>query len=90
MSSPKSNYNPYVGFFHRADVDGVFSAAIFLTTHPQAKIFFTVPQDLYPRAIYPMGLTLTGANNRDAEAFYKYLQSAEAAAVLERYGFALK
>jgi oligoribonuclease NrnB/cAMP/cGMP phosphodiesterase (DHH superfamily) len=41
MSQSKSNYNPYVGFFHRADVDGVFSAAIFLTTHPQAKIFFT-------------------------------------------------
>jgi oligoribonuclease NrnB/cAMP/cGMP phosphodiesterase (DHH superfamily) len=30
-----------VGFFHRADVDGIFSAAIFLTTHPSAKIFFT-------------------------------------------------
>ncbi len=31
----------WVGFFHRADVDGIFSAAIFLTTHPQAQVFFT-------------------------------------------------
>jgi ABC-type molybdate transport system substrate-binding protein len=37
-----------------------------------------------------MGLTITGAKNKDAEAFYRYLQSADAAAVLEKYGFVLE
>lgn len=30
-----------VGFFHRADVDGIFSAAIFLIARPKAKVFLT-------------------------------------------------
>ena len=41
MLPSRPSNNRYVGFFHRADVDGIFSAAIFLTTHPTAKIFFT-------------------------------------------------
>jgi ABC-type molybdate transport system substrate-binding protein len=37
-----------------------------------------------------MALTMAGAQNRDAEAFFRYLRTGEAKAVLARHGFALK
>jgi len=77
-------------YAERGEVDGAFVYRTDALQARQARILFTVPQDLYPRVTYPMGLTLMGAKNKDAEAFYKYLQSAGAAAVLEKYGFALK
>jgi len=77
-------------YAERGEVDGGFVYRTDALQAKQAKILFTVPQDLYPRVTYPMGLTLAGAKNKDADAFYKYLQGAEAAAVLEKYGFALK
>jgi len=51
------------------------------------KIHFVIPQELYSRVVYPMALTVTGARNGDARAFFKYLQGSDARAVLERYGF---
>jgi ABC-type molybdate transport system substrate-binding protein len=33
---------------------------------------------------------MTGVNNRNAEAFYTYLQSNEAKKVLGKYGFAIR
>jgi len=77
-------------YAERGEVDGGFVYRTDALQARQAKILFTVPQDLYPRVTYPMGLTLAGAKNKEAEAFYKYLQSADAAAVLEKYGFGLK
>ena len=56
----------------------------------QARILFTVPQELYPRVTYPMALTIAGAKNSDSSAFYRYLQSEDARTVLGKYGFALK
>lgn len=77
-------------FAEREEVDGAF---VYRTDALQAKkvrILFTVPQDLYPRVKYPMALTVAGAQNRDAEAFFRYLHTGEAKAVLARHGFALK
>ncbi|HOC45494.1 MAG: molybdate ABC transporter substrate-binding protein [Syntrophorhabdaceae bacterium] len=54
------------------------------------KILFTVPQDLYPRVTYPVGLTTAGSKKPEAVAFYKFLQSPEAEKVLVKYGFAVK
>jgi molybdate transport system substrate-binding protein len=54
------------------------------------KILFTVPQDLYPRVTYPMGLTVAGSKKAEAVAFYKFLQSPEAEKVLVKYGFVVK
>lgn len=77
-------------YAERGEVDGAFVYRTDAMQAKQAKVLFTVPQDLYPRVTYPMGLTITGAKNKDAEAFYRYLQSADAVAVLEKYGFVLK
>jgi len=56
----------------------------------KAKILFVVPQELYPRVTYPVGLTISGSKKADAVAFHKYLQSTEAKGVLTKYGFIAK
>ena len=75
----------------RGEVDGAF---VYKTDAEQmaksAKILFVVPQGLYQRVTYPMALTVTGSKKAEAVAFYKFLQSPEAKAVLSRYGFPVK
>jgi molybdate transport system substrate-binding protein len=70
--------------------DGAFVYRTDALQAKQAKILFSIPQGLYPRVIYPMALTVAGASNKNAIAFFKYLQSSFAKAVLNKYGFALK
>ena len=77
-------------YAERGEVDGAFVYRTDALLARKVKILLTVPQGLYPRVIYPMGLTITGAKNAAAAAFYKYLKSAEAKVVLAKYGFALK
>ncbi len=76
-----------------ADTGEVSGAFVYRTDAALAKnvkILFTVSQDLYPRVIYPMGLTVAGSKKPEAVAFYKYLQSPEAEKVLIKYGFVVK
>jgi molybdate transport system substrate-binding protein len=77
-------------YSERGEVDGSFVYRTDALQAKQTKILFTVPQDLYPRVVYPMSLTTAGAKNRDAAAFIKYLQSVEARATLSKFGFALQ
>jgi len=77
-------------YAERGEVDGAFVYRTDALQARRAKILFSVPQRLYPRIVYPMALTVTGRGNKDAVAFFNYLESAEARAVLSRYGFALK
>ncbi len=78
-------------YAERGEVDGAF---VYRTDALQAarsvRIHFTVPQDYYPRVTYPMALTVAGARNKDAVAFYAVLKSAEARAVLTKHGFITK
>ncbi len=77
-------------YAERGEVDGAFVYRTDAILAKKAKILFAVPENLYPRVTYPMGLTGTGSKNKDAEAFYKYLQTGEVKEVLSKYGFALK
>jgi molybdate transport system substrate-binding protein len=77
-------------YAERGEVDGAFVYRTDALLAKQAQILFVVPQELYQRVVYPMALTMTGAKNRDAEAFFKYLQNSDARVVLGKYGFALK
>lgn len=77
-------------YAERGEVDGAFVYRTDALQAKKAKILFTVPQELYPRVTYPMGLTATASGNRDAEAFYRYLKGQDAKAVLLRYGFVLQ
>ena len=78
-------------YVERDEVDGAFIyGSNTLEMSDRVKILFQVPQDLYSRVIYPMALTNTGAKNKDAKAFFEFLQSEKARAVLSRYGFIIE
>ncbi len=77
-------------YAERGEVDGAFVYKTDALQAKQVKILFTVPQELYPRVTYPMSLTVAGMKNKDAVAFFAYLLSGDAKAVLTRYGFATK
>lgn len=77
-------------YAERGEVDGGFVYRTDALQARQAKVLFVVPQELYPRVIYPMSLTLAGAKNRDAAAFFSYLHSDDAKAALAKYGFATR
>ncbi len=72
----------------RGEVDGAF---VYKTDAEEmaknVKVLFVVPQELYPRVTYPMGLTVAGTKKAEAAAFFKFLQSTEAKAVLTKHGF---
>lgn len=75
-------------YAERGEVDGGFVYRTDALQAKQAKILFSVPQELYPRVTYPMALTVSGTKNKDAAAFFAYLNGNEAKAVLAKYGFA--
>lgn len=78
-------------YAERGEVAGAF---VYKTDAEQlaksVKILFTVPQELYPRVTYPVGITASGSKKADAAAFYKFLQSSEAKGVLAKHGFVVK
>ena len=72
------------------EVDGGFVYRTDALLAKKAKILFVVPQNLYPRVVYPMAVTAKAAQNEEAKAFLAYLQGDEAGAVLSKFGFLLK
>ena len=72
----------------RGEVDGAF---VYKTDAEEmaknVKVLFIVPQELYPRVTYPVGLTVAGIKKAEAAAFFKFLQSPEAKVVLTKHGF---
>jgi len=75
-------------YAERGEVDGAFVYKTDALLARQAKILFVVPQELYSRVTYPIALTVAGAKNKEAAAFFAYLQGDEAKAVLAKFGFA--
>lgn len=74
-------------YAEKGEVDGAFVYKTDALLAKQAKILFTVPQELHPRVTYPMALTVVGAKNKEAVAFLAYLNSENARTVLAKYGF---
>ena len=77
-------------YAERGEVDGAFVYRTDALQAKQAKILFTVPQEFYRRVTYPMALTVVGARNKDAAAFFAYLHGEDAKTVQAKYGFATK
>ena len=78
-------------YAEKGEVDGAF---VYKTdAEEMAKtviILFAVPQEFYPRISYPMGLTVSGGKNPEAIAFYNFLTTKEARAILVKHGFSIK
>jgi len=71
--------NADVGFVYRTDA----------LTSDKSEIAFTVDSGLYTSVNYPVGIVKATKNGEQANKFYTYLQSEEALAVFERYGFTI-
>lgn len=71
----------------RGEVDGAFVYRTDALLAVDAKVLFTVPDELYDRVSYPIAMTIPGAQKAMATAFYDYMGSPEAIAILGKYGF---
>lgn len=71
----------------RGEVDGSFVYKTDALLAKNAKILFTVPDSLYNRVAYPLGLTVSGAEKSDAVSFYDYMATPEVLNILKKYGF---
>jgi molybdate transport system substrate-binding protein len=77
-------------YAERGEVDGAFVYKTDIMMARKAKVLFRVPQDLYPRVMYMMALTTTGAKQRDVVKLYNFMKSAAAKNVLKKYGFEIQ
>ncbi len=71
----------------RGEVDGAFVYKTDALLARKAVILFTVSDHLHAPIYYPMGLTIAGKKNEAAQAFYEYLRSPAARAILDKFGF---
>jgi len=71
----------------RGETDGAFVYKTDALMATQAVVLFEVDQGLYDKVTYPIALTVDGANNAEARAFYLFLTGPEAMKVFQKYGF---
>jgi len=76
-----------LAYADRGETAGAFVYKTEALLATQAVILFAVPQELYKPVTYPVAITVEGADNKDAKAFYAYLLGPEAAELLAQYGF---
>lgn len=55
----------------------------------EVKVICAAPEDSCAPVIYPVALTKDGAENQAAQSFLEFLESEDAAAVFEQYGFGI-
>jgi len=77
-------------YAEQGEVDGSFVYKTDALLARNTGILFIVPQELYPQVTYPKGLTAIGSKNKDAVAFFSFLNSAEARYALGQLGFTAK
>lgn len=71
----------------RGEVDGSFVYKTDALLARNAKIIFTVPDDLYNRIAYPLALTKTGVKNKTAQDFYDFMATPATVTILKKFGF---
>jgi molybdate transport system substrate-binding protein len=71
----------------QGEVDGAFVYKTDALLAKNAQILFVVPEGYHDRVSYLVALTTQGAKNDLAKAFYAYISSSEAQALLTKYGF---
>ena len=74
----------------RGETDGAFVYKTDALLAKDSVILLEVPQTLYDEVIYPISLTVEGAENPEAVAFYEFLMTEEARQILQQYGFIVR
>ena len=77
-------------YAERNEVDGAFVYRSDSLKSHNAKLLFSIPQDLYPRVVYPMAMTTSGARQPETVKFFTFLRSTEAKKVLRKHGFEIQ
>ncbi len=77
-------------YAERNEVDGAFVYRSDSLKSHNAKLLFSIPQDLYPRVVYPMAMTTSGARQPETVKFFTFLRSTEAKNVLRKHGFEIQ
>jgi len=76
-----------LAYADRGETAGAFVYKTDALLATQAVILFEVPQELYKPVTYPIAITVEGAGNKEAKAFYAYLLGPDAAKLFAKYGF---
>lgn len=77
-------------YAERSEVDGAFVYRSDSLKSHNAKLLFSIPQDLYPRVVYPMAMTTSGARQPETVKLFTFLRSTEAKKVLRKHGFEIQ
>jgi molybdate transport system substrate-binding protein len=77
-------------YAERGEVDGAFVYKTDALLSKDVSIWFTVPQKFYSQVVFLTALTVSGVKNQDAVSFFSFLRSAEARALLLKYGFEVR
>lgn len=56
----------------------------------RTKILYTIPPTLHSPIAYQLALTKSGARNKDAVEFYRFLNSPAAKGILAKFGYTIK
>jgi molybdate transport system substrate-binding protein len=74
----------------RGEADGAFVYRTDALLARRAVVLLEVPPRLYDAVTYSAALTAAGRAKPEAAAFFAFLQSEAAGAILKKYGFVVK
>jgi molybdate transport system substrate-binding protein len=76
-----------LAYADQGESDGAFVYRTDALLAKNSTILLEVPQKLYGKVIYPVGLTAEGAGKPEAVAFFSFLKTDEATRIPKKYGF---
>jgi molybdate transport system substrate-binding protein len=87
---PTENVRAALAAVESGDVDAGFVYKTDANISKKVKIAFSVPVEKGPEIRYPIAIVKEANNKSAAEDFLRYLESAKARILFERYGFIMK
>jgi molybdate transport system substrate-binding protein len=81
------NVRVALAFVERGEADAGIVYATDALVAPGVEVVAAIDPSLHERIIYPLVLLKAAADNPDARRFFEYLQSPDAAAVFDKFGF---
>jgi molybdate transport system substrate-binding protein len=71
----------------RGEVEGAFVYKTDALLARNCKILITVPRSLHEKISYPLGMTISGLNSKDAKVFFAFIRGEKTQTILRKYGF---
>jgi molybdate transport system substrate-binding protein len=84
---PTKDVRQVLTYVETGNVDAGFVYRTDALLSDRVKVISVVDDSVHTPIVYPMGIVKNSVDNEAANAFYKFLQSEDAARVFEKYGF---